>query len=54
VPSHLHWHLVPRWSGDTNFMPVLGGVDVIPVALDTAWELLSGEMARCGLSREVP
>jgi ATP adenylyltransferase len=54
VPGHLHWHLVPRWSGDTNFMPVLGGVDVIPAALDAAWELLSGEMARCELSREVP
>jgi ATP adenylyltransferase len=54
VPGHLHWHLVPRWSGDTNFMPVLGGVDVIPEALDAAWELLSGEMARRELPREVP
>jgi ATP adenylyltransferase len=54
VPGHLHWHLVPRWSGDTNFMPVLGGIDVIPAALDAAWELLAGEMARCELSREVP
>lgn len=45
VPGHLHWHVVPRWSGDTNFMPVLGGVDVIPQALDAAWELLSSEMA---------
>lgn len=54
VPGHLHWHLVPRWSGDTNFMPVLGGVDVISQALDAAWELLSGEMARREPPREVP
>lgn len=40
VPGHLHWHLVPRWTGDTNFMGVVAGVDVIPQALDSLWELL--------------
>jgi ATP adenylyltransferase len=40
VPGHLHWHVVPRWSGDTNFMPVSAGVNVIPQALDAAFELL--------------
>lgn len=40
VPGHLHWHLVPRWSGDTNFMGVVAGVDVIPQALESLWELL--------------
>ena len=40
VPGHLHWHIVPRWNGDTNFMPTLAGVKVIPQSLDSLWELL--------------
>ena len=34
LPDHLHLHVVPRWSGDTNFMPVLADVKVIPQALE--------------------
>jgi ATP adenylyltransferase len=41
VPGHLHWHLVPRWPGDTNFMPALAGVRVISQSLEAAWEALS-------------
>lgn len=40
VPGHLHWHLVPRWPGDTNFMPALAGVRVISQSLEAVWEAL--------------
>jgi len=40
LPDHLHMHVVPRWSGDTNFMPVLADVKVIPQALEELHEKL--------------
>jgi ATP adenylyltransferase len=41
LPGHLHWHLVPRWYGDTNFMPVVSDTRVIVQSLDSLWELLT-------------
>ncbi len=48
LPDHLHWHIVPRWCGDTNFMPTLAGVRVIPQALEALWELLAEHQQRSG------
>ncbi len=37
IADHLHWHVVPRWAGDNNFMPVLADQRVVVEALDEAW-----------------
>ena len=50
IPGHLHWHVVPRWRGDNNFMPVLGDVRVIPEHLRATWRKLRPSFAQ-GVSR---
>jgi ATP adenylyltransferase len=44
IVDHIHMHVVPRWTGDTNFMPVLAGVKVIPEALLATAERLRAQL----------
>jgi ATP adenylyltransferase len=44
LPGHVHWHIVPRWNGDTNFMPVLGDTKVIVQSLQALYDLLAARI----------
>jgi len=46
--SHLHGHIVPRWNGDNNFMPVLGQTRILPQSLDATWQKLTAAAASLG------
>lgn len=40
IDDHLHYHIVPRWNGDTNFMPVISGTKVVSEGLRQTWKKL--------------
>lgn len=44
VDDHIHYHILPRWSGDTNFLPVFGEVKVISEALDKTYDRIKEQM----------
>jgi len=44
VADHFHSHIVPRWQGDTNYVPVLADIRVVPQALAETYQLLQGKI----------
>jgi ATP adenylyltransferase len=41
IAAHLHQHVVPRWTGDANFLPVIGQTKALPQLLDQTWQTIS-------------
>ena len=47
IAAHLHQHVVPRWTGDANFLPVVAQTKAVPQLLDQTWELLAAAWESC-------
>ncbi len=54
IEAHLHLHVVPRWNGDRNFMPVISDTNVVPEALESLAEKLRSAFAEGGASESNP
>jgi ATP adenylyltransferase len=53
IAEHMHIHAVPRWTGDNNFMAVLGGTRVLPEVLDESWKRIREALSEDGTERSV-
>ena len=49
VLDHIHWHIVPRWNGDTNFMPVVADTRVLPQSLQSMYDKLKSKIEESGV-----
>lgn len=48
ILDHFHWHIVPRWNGDTNFLPVLADTRQMPEYLSETWQRLAPAFRKLG------
>lgn len=48
IAAHLHQHVVPRWAGDANFLPVVGQTKALPQLLDDTWQVVRAAWDRLG------